>query len=197
MPADFEKQSYWRERFATETQFEWLSSSATFMALIEPQLSRLDKTARIMQLGFGTSDLQNHLRQRGFLDVTNVDFEPLAVERGQQLEREAFGDVRMRYAVGDATQLERPQAEYDLVIDKSTVDAVSCGGENMVLRMAAGVKQSLTDHGTWVSLSYSASRFANGEIPFEVEVLDKVLTPKLQPNEPDVYHWCYLLRPRE
>lgn len=96
--AHYDEQQYWQNRFSTETQFEWLAPSVAFMEILEPHLQRLTPSSRILHLGFGTSDLQNHLRARGFLDVTNVDYEPLAIERGMQHEQAAFGDIVMKYA---------------------------------------------------------------------------------------------------
>ncbi|KAJ4238474.1 hypothetical protein NW757_013021 [Fusarium falciforme] len=174
MPADFDKQSYWHKRFASEKAFEWLVKSADFMPLVEPVLERLDPaTARILHIGFGTSDLQNHFRARGFRNLLNVDYEPLAIDRGRELETQAFGDVQMRYEVQDATQLDLKE-KFDLIVDKSTVDAISCAGETPLRRMAAGIRNCLADGG----------------------VLAKVPTPKLLPHDPDLYYWCYLLRPK-
>lgn len=199
MPSDFEKQSYWHDRFASETSFEWLLSSQDFLPLIEPVLSRLDpSSARVLHLGFGTSDLQNHLRRRGFAHVLNVDYEPLAVARGRDLEKEAFGDVQMRYEVHDATQMNFTAEDvFDLVLDKSAVDAVSCAGEDPLRRMAARVRECVAGpDAVWLSLSYSACRFDVEGLPFDVELLAKVPTPKLKSEEPDVYYYCYLLRPK-
>ncbi|KAF5255102.1 hypothetical protein FANTH_157 [Fusarium anthophilum] len=196
MASDFEKQSYWHKRFSSEKAFEWLLPSADFMPLLKPVLDRLDPaTARILHIGFGTSDLQNHFRSRGFRDILNVDYEPLAIDRGRDLEEQAFGDIQMRYDVQDATQLDLCE-KFDLIVDKSTVDAISCGGEMALRRMAAGIKRCLADGGVWISFSYSAYRFDLDDFPFDVEVLAKVLTQKTLPNDPDIYHWCYLLRPK-
>ncbi|KAI1458928.1 S-adenosyl-L-methionine-dependent methyltransferase [Annulohypoxylon moriforme] len=202
MPADFEKQSYWHERFKSETSFEWLTSSESFMDIIAPHLSKIshrETQPRILHLGFGTSDLQNHFRASGYTDVTNVDYEPLAIERGRQLEEAAFGEVRLKYVVADATQLgsDLPRDQrFDVVIDKSTVDAVSCGGTTTLLRMASGIRRYLAEGGIWISLSYSSNRFDVKDLPFDVEVIAKILTPKFKESEPEVYHHCYLLRPR-
>ncbi|KAM0348629.1 hypothetical protein ACHAPU_004064 [Fusarium lateritium] len=196
MVADFEKQSYWHQRFSTEKAFEWLLTSVDFMPLIQPVLDRLDPdTARILHIGFGTSDLQNHFRSREFRHVLNVDYEPLAVERGRTLERQAFGDVQMRYHVQDATQLDLGE-KFDLIIDKSTVDAISCGGETPLRRMISGIQNCLAHGGVWISLSFSEFRFDLDDLPFDVQVLDKVPTAKMRPSDPDIYHWCYLLRPK-
>ncbi|KAI0196769.1 hypothetical protein EV127DRAFT_417607 [Xylaria flabelliformis] len=40
---------------------------------------------------------------------------------------------------------------FGLVVDKSTVDAVSCGGEAAVLEMASGVRECLAPEGLWGS----------------------------------------------
>ncbi|KAI0848560.1 S-adenosyl-L-methionine-dependent methyltransferase [Daldinia vernicosa] len=203
MPADFEKQSYWHERFSSETSFEWLASSQSFMSIIEPYLSTfshtVENTPRILHLGSGTSDLQNCFRSRGYLDVTNVDYEPLAIERGRQLEQVAFDDVRMKYIVADVTQLAcdfLQDQKFDIVVDKSTVDAVSCGGTAAFSRMASWVKKYLADSGIWISLSYSSVRFNIEQLPFDVEVIAKTPTPKLKESDPEIYYYCYLLRPK-
>lgn len=196
MPAGFDKQEYWHHRFTTETSFEWLVTSEVFMTILEPYLDKLRMSSKILQIGFGTSDLHNHLRARGFQHVLNIDYEPLAVQRGQALEREVFGDVQMRYAVADATQLDLADS-FDLVVDKSTVDAVSCGGEQAFLRMVRGIRKCISPSGFWISLSYSSSRFDVENLPFTVETVARIPTPKLKSTDPDIFHHCYLMRQKE
>ncbi|KAI1115416.1 S-adenosyl-L-methionine-dependent methyltransferase [Nemania sp. NC0429] len=198
-PPDYEKQSYWNERFASETAFEWLVPSATFVELIKPYLSVSDKSQRILNLGSGTSDLHTHFRSHGYCDVTSVDFGPRALDRGREMEEKAFGDTKTHYAVADVTKLGhdlgRPNA-FDLVVDKSTADSVSCGGDDAMRDMAQGVRECLAAGGVWISLSYSAVRFELEDLPFEVQVIEKILTPKARPMDPDIFYWCYLLRPK-
>ncbi|KAL2256779.1 hypothetical protein VTK26DRAFT_1140 [Humicola hyalothermophila] len=195
MPTDFEEQSYWHERFKSETSFEWLAPSSVFMDVLRPRLQHLPKSARILQVGPGTSDLHNHLRNEGFVRVTNVDYEPLAIQRGQQLEEDVFGDVQMEYLVGDATRLDLDE-KYQVVIDKSTADAVSCRGSDAVVAMAEGIYRCLERGGFWVSLSFSQSRFEHVRSMFDVEVIGKLATPKARPNDPDIFYYYYLLRPQ-
>lgn len=198
MVADFEKQSYWHDRFAKETSFEWLTPSATFMSFIEPYLWP-SRAQRILHMGFGTSDLHNRFRERGYKDLTNIDYEPRAIDHGQQTEKKCFGDVQMKYAVADVTKLYTdlpPPRVFDLMVDKGTADAVCCGGETAFLDMAHNVRKCLAAEGVWISLSYSAARFDVDNLPFEVQVIGKILTPKARVSDPDVYYWCYLLRPR-
>ncbi|KAK0624546.1 S-adenosyl-L-methionine-dependent methyltransferase [Bombardia bombarda] len=195
MPPDFEKQGYWHARFEMEKSFEWLVPSHVFMAILDPYLQKQARSARLLHLGFGTSNLQTHLRSAGFENVTNVDYEPLAIEHGRQHEEDAFGDVRMRYLVADATQLDLPD-RYDVVIDKCAADAISCSGDEAVLAIAAAIDKCLADGGIWISLSYSAVRYQLKDLACDVEVVDKIPTPKQRENDPEIYYYCYLLRPR-
>lgn len=116
-----------------------MAPSAALIKIIEPYLRHLSPSARILHLGSGTSDLHNHLRARGFIDVLNVDYEPLAIDRGQQLEQQRFGSVKTGYLVANATRLELLQ-KYQLVIDKSTVDAVACGEDGVLISMGKAVR---------------------------------------------------------
>lgn len=204
MPSDFEDPLYWRKRFQSETAFDWLTTSSTFIHILTPYLERLDpQTSEMLHLGSGTSDLHNHLRRRGFLNVTNVDYEPLALERGRQLESKAFGDVKTRYRVADVTKLEPPSdsaPKCQLVIDKSTADAVSCGGDEAVIAMAERIHGCLDkESGVWISMSYSDSRFDVERVKelFDVGVISTVPIPKRLESDPDISHWCYSLSPKE
>lgn len=199
MVIEFDKQSYWSDRFANESSFEWLVSSDTFMAILEPYLEQLPPSAQILNVGSGTSHLHSYLRGRGFKGVTNLDYEPLAADRGTQLEKEAFGDVALSYLVADATQLESIQdhhGKYHLVVDKSTCDAIACAGNESMLRMAQGIKQCLMQGGLWIALSLSAQRFDVPGLPFDVCVIAQIPTPKVRPTDPDIFHWCYELSPK-
>lgn len=192
---DFHEKAYWKSRFDGETAFEWLVPSGDFFdQVIRHQIG---PQTRVLHLGFGTSDLQNHIRSAGCEDVLNIDFEPTAITRGQDLEMRQFGDVRMSYAVADATDLPAEfDGQFDLVVDKSTADAVSCGGDAALLAMAASVRRALTPTGRWLCCSYSATRFDGlPDLAFDVRLVHRFHLPKARPTDPDLFHACYLLVP--
>ncbi|KAL2270729.1 hypothetical protein VTJ83DRAFT_100 [Remersonia thermophila] len=184
---------------------------------------------RILHLGSGTSDLHSHLRARGFERVTNVDYAPQALVRGRDLERARFGDVRTKYAVADLTRSSRSLEEdlaaadaeeeaaaaggggagggdgwkmagrYDAALDKSTADAIACGGDGALRVLAENVWRCLSAEGRggfWISLSYSATRFDDVRDLFEVQVVRKIPTAKAKPTDPDIFYYGYLLRPK-
>ncbi|KAI1164120.1 hypothetical protein F5B18DRAFT_617068 [Nemania serpens] len=168
------------------------------MPLIAPYLS--GSSQKILNLGSGTSDLHTHFRACGYYSVTSVDYEPRALDRGREIEKNAFGDTQMYYAVADVTRLGDDFGRlnaFDLVVDKSTTDAVSCGGEAALRDMVLSVRNCLVADGVWISLSCSARRFELEDLPFEVQVIGKIPTPKARAMDPDIFYWCYLLRPRQ
>jgi len=189
---NFDKQEYWHARFESESEFEWLVSPATLLAVLEPYLPD-DKAAPILHLGFGTSGLQNELRARGFENVVNVDYEPRAVQRGRAREEERFGDVRMEYVVADVTDF-RTERRFTLVVDKGTVDAVACGGEEALVKMGCCVEQCLGKGGVWISVSYSERRFEVHTLPLECKVVRRFPTRKLKAMDPDIHYFCYALQ---
>ncbi|KAM7211983.1 hypothetical protein V8F06_012653 [Rhypophila decipiens] len=186
MPPEYQSKDYWHARFGHETSFEWLVPSADFLQILDPFLAQLPTTARILQLGCGTSDIHCLLRQRGYQHITNMDYEPLAIGRSRDIERKMFGDSVMSYVT-----------RFDLVIDKYTADAVACTGSAPVISMTKAVKRCLAEDGMWFSLSFSAYRYDHGGMPFSVQVINKIQTPKVKETDPDIFHYCYLLRPMQ
>ncbi|KAK3689526.1 hypothetical protein B0T22DRAFT_441004 [Podospora appendiculata] len=183
MAADIDKQSYWHKRFSTEVSFEWLVPSAAFMPILNPYLAQLPSSGPILHLGIGTSDLHTHIRKRGFENLANIDYEQLAIDRGRQLEQDAFGDLDLGST-----------AQYDLVVDKSTADAIACSGDEAVAAMVQGIAKCLAEGGLWVSLSYSALRYEIPGLPFDVEVVSRIPLSKARETDPEIYYYCYLLR---
>ncbi len=57
--------------------------------------------------------------------MTNIDFEPLAIQKSQAMEHLAFGDIRNQYRVANILDLDL-DSKFDLVLDKSTADAIAC-----------------------------------------------------------------------
>ncbi|KAK0732352.1 hypothetical protein B0T21DRAFT_412532 [Apiosordaria backusii] len=117
-----------------------------------------------------------------------MDYEPLALERGKEMEKNEFGDVSMGYQVQDVTM------PFEMAQEQRK-------NEN-VIKMVERIYDVLDkEEGVWVSLSFSDSRFEMDsprvQELFEVTVLTKVATvPKRLESDPDIWHWCWLLRPK-
>lgn len=152
-PPDYESQEYWENRFKTETHFEWLGDGhGTIIPALRAHLLSQPKTNNLpplcLHIGAGVSTLHNDILQeyhsvfKKTFDkpvIVNTDFASEAVKRGNQVEQSRGPEVSWEQA--DLLQwkdmlalkekvLSREGRKFDLVVDKSTTDAVTCG-ENM------------------------------------------------------------------
>jgi hypothetical protein len=204
---------YWDKRFQSEDQFEWLLDYST----LEPYLvdainqrhgkaSRSDDSLQLLHIGCGSSNLSTQLRSLVPSPqlIHNVDYSRVAVERGQQRERDEMitkgsqdNSIHSRWStldlldvgqISDFSLHRDGNRRYDIILDKSTSDAISCAPD-IEVSIPYNIKESskkcngpnqiqmkarvhplyilavhlafLAAHGCrWVVLSYSNARFS-------------------------------------
>ncbi|KAI0375143.1 hypothetical protein BV20DRAFT_960217 [Pilatotrama ljubarskyi] len=217
MPPDYELQSYWKQRFIDEKHFEWLGDGKDTVLphvrafLLESGSSDSQGSrppVRLLHIGAGTSSLSERLRELYIgmygddvdeRSIVNTDFAENLVARKQAGEetRRAVGGQRrgMRWKCVDAMRwdglenlLEEEPAPFDLVVDKSTSDAISCGEDVSYGHADRGLHPAFDEYlkthgnhgitfspvevlaihlsslvrpgGLWVALTFSSDRFA-------------------------------------
>ena len=218
MPPDYELQSYWHTRFEKERHFEWLGNGAdTILPHVRTYLcdsqtsarSSPTQPARLLHIGAGTSSLPERIREL-YHDVygaevderaiVHTDFAANLVARQQEKEAAlAVGGPRkgMRWICADAMKwgelhaaldMDGEHITFDLVVDKSTSDAISCGDDVSYSSPDPGLHPAINKYlathegrtmtfvpvevlavhlaslvrpgGLWVALSYSSNRFS-------------------------------------
>lgn len=215
MPPDYELQSYWNARFQNELHFEWLGDgSDTILPHLRSYLQDPcvpSRPARLLHIGAGTSSLSERIRelyrnvygpQVDERAIVNVDFAENLVAREREKEAmRAVGGLGtgMRWVCADALKWRELEAAldlgeegqgrtFDLVVDKSTSDAISCAEDVSYLSPSAGFHRVLEEiraaqtsqklsippvellavhlasltrpGGLWVALTFSSNRFA-------------------------------------
>lgn len=217
MPPDYELQSYWRKRFDDERHFEWLGDGKdtilphVWAFLLNNQRSAFDPEsatpARLLHIGAGTSTLSERLREL-YVDVygdgvnerriVNADFVEELVTRQREAEAARAHDLGtgMQWVCADALHwsdlhrlVEADGGLFDLVVEKSTSDAISCGEDIAYdqASAAADLHPAFSEHlkthpeqaitlspvevlaihlaslvrpgGLWVALTFSSNRF--------------------------------------
>ncbi|KAI0669756.1 hypothetical protein C8Q78DRAFT_1079683 [Trametes maxima] len=210
MPPDYELQTYWNKRFEDEKHFEWLGDGKdTILPHVRAHILGLRPSAspaRLLHLGAGTSSLSERLRELYLSvygenmregDIVNTDFARNLVERKREAEARRIAEKAgkgMQWVCADALNwsdlevLARPNDDlFDLVVEKSTSDAISCGEDvsyedanaglhpdiNQYLKTHQGHKITLSPveilaihlsslvrpGGLWVALTFSSDRF--------------------------------------
>lgn len=124
---------YWDKRYQNEmgSTYDWLGGYEKFQEYIENATMNLTepKTARILDLGCGNARLAEELYDNGFQEITGLDISDVAIE--SMRVRNAEERPEIQWVVGDAFALPFEDESFDLVIDKSTTDAVSCDKEHI------------------------------------------------------------------
>eukprot|EP01096_Ripella_sp_DP13-Kostka_P018224 TRINITY_DN9785_c0_g1_i1.p1 TRINITY_DN9785_c0_g1~~TRINITY_DN9785_c0_g1_i1.p1 ORF type:complete len:228 (+),score=84.72 TRINITY_DN9785_c0_g1_i1:101-784(+) len=161
---EYASKAYWEKRFGTENAFEWLQGfdaiSGPLTGLLEEKSTEAGKTReqlRILVIGCGTSSLSASLYDVGWKSITNVDFSEVLIEK----MRETHAQERplMRWIAADCRDMNSIESgSFDVVLDKATLDAISCGGEEAVRRTTDEVWRVLEAGGLFLLLSYSRFR---------------------------------------
>jgi hypothetical protein len=234
MPPDFSSSEYWSNRFTKETSFEWLSESDVILPLILEVIAEVVKSRsttrgesssigdagpsthgplKVLHLGCGTSNLGSQLQHT--LDqedgpeypvqVIDADYvaSTITTERSVPLIQM---NVLDREALHRRTEEQCGDAGWDLILDKSTADAISCGPNVEVSTIKPGLESKefndlevvrpmaamcsnlacVTRPGSrWMSISYSSSRFEDLDqftaIPWKV-LAKRPLTIQAEPG---------------
>jgi hypothetical protein len=215
MPPEYADESFWDKRFTKERRFEWLGSGDPLLSHIRSHLEDRKRASDnllhlplTLHIGAGTSllsegiiDLYEDLGFAGDVAVLNTDFAAEAVAnvertaaparssglRSVWIKMDALSWTDNLSLAGRFGEWGDGAQTFDVVVDKSTSDAISCG-HDLVFRRGAGGKdehpaiasvvsaqgevvleplQLLALHlaaivrprGIWVVLSYSADRF--------------------------------------
>lgn len=95
---------------------------------------------------------------------------------------------------------------FDLIVDKSSTDAVSCGPGNPVRTLARNLAHVVREGGRWVCMSYSSDRFHGGELLgglWDIERVERRAVPEAEDggaeqggfvSRPKVEHGIWVLR---
>ena len=90
---------------------------------LKPSFAEYDLklTDRILMVGCGNSKLSIQMWEAGYKDITNIDISPSVI---QQMKAQF---PQMVWEVMDATAMTYRDGEFDVIIDKGTLDALVSG----------------------------------------------------------------------
>lgn len=181
---DYSSRWYWKDRLLSEDSegFEWLVSSEDILPHIAPIIeeSRIEP-ARVLHFGCGSSTLGADLQRRfgKLVNVYDADYAISETERKFLLQRFTDSGIETpRVLHLDALNSQQmidcsPPGGWNLLVDKSTADAIACGEpiattaqadtgpatHDPIEVLCRNLRRVTSADAAWVSISYSASRF--------------------------------------
>jgi ubiquinone/menaquinone biosynthesis C-methylase UbiE len=113
----------------------------------------LPKSANILNLGCGNSEFSEKLYDDGFINNYNIDICPNVIKYMNERKQNRPGLI---YETMDVRKLTYSDEMFDLVVDKSTIDALLCGEQSFmnVASMTKEISRVLKTGGYYFIISY-------------------------------------------
>ena len=143
---------HWEQVLTSKSESEM---SWTQMATSTPRqligLTGLDKTAAIIDVGGGVSNLVDALISRGFSSISVLDISPKAIEKARsRLKQLARGAT---WIAGDITEVKLSPAHYNIWHDRAVFHFLTNIDQRK--RYVAQLKQALTPTGFVIMATFS------------------------------------------
>lgn len=119
--SEFRSKQYWDDFFKKRgnVAFEWYGD---FDEVAQHLLKSVAKTDNVLVIGCGNSDFSSDFYDKGYQNVTNLDFSELVI---QEMIAKNLSRDKMKWDVGDMTNLSAyPTGSFDVVFDKGALDAL-------------------------------------------------------------------------
>ncbi|KAK5859903.1 hypothetical protein PBY51_021420 [Eleginops maclovinus] len=109
---------YWDERYKTEQCYDWLGGFSKFKHLLEKHVKQEDS---ILILGCGNSSMSGDMYTAGYHSITNIDYSSVCISTMSSRYSSCPG---MTWQQMDVRQLSHPDASFDVILEKATLDAI-------------------------------------------------------------------------
>ncbi|XP_029930542.1 EEF1A lysine methyltransferase 4 [Myripristis murdjan] len=166
MPDDnsrYKDVDYWEERYKTEQCFDWLGDFSKFQHLLEGHMKKDDS---ILVLGCGNSTMSGEMYSAGYRCITNIDYSSVCITNMSARHKDCPG---MSWHQMDMRQLSFPDASFDVVLEKATLDAllvdekdpwkVSAQASCLMHQVLTEVSRVLKPGGRFLSVTFAQPHF--------------------------------------
>lgn len=127
-----------------------------------------------MNLGCGNAEFSEDMYDDGYKNIINIDIASNVID---QMKARNKSRKNMTFEVMDVRDMKFEDNSFDLIIDKSTIDALLCG-ENSYINVAKMLKETqrvLKDDGYYMIISYGkpenrVNHLERAHLDFEVSI---------------------------
>lgn len=199
---------FWKNKYQDEYQtddsywipFEYYVS----WDILQPHLlSYISKAQKVLHVGCGTSTLGIDMSTAGALEVVNIDISESVIDEMKAKEkmiRKKGNPIKWR--VRDILQISEwgKSNEYDVIIDKGTIDTLACAdlASRMIATAFTGISNSLQPNGYFIVISNGDEEIRGVFFDYPVynwRCVEIVKIPK--PLISDTYYYMYVYQKNE
>ncbi|CAG9335385.1 ECE2 [Blepharisma stoltei] len=123
--SEYLNKEYWERRYENEETYDWLLRYPQVKEDISPYITPEDK---ILVLGCGNSKFSEDLYLDGYRNITNIDISQIVIDKMQEKHQDK---PEMRWLVMNMLNMTFNPEEFDVVIDKATMDVLQCDIEDV------------------------------------------------------------------
>lgn len=189
MPGYGSGPQFWDARYLKENKpYDWLQSYEDLKKIFT-QFTKGNKETVILNVGCGSSLLAEEMYDDGYRHIVNIDNAAVCIEQMSKRNKEVRPELE--WIVMDAFAMDFECAKFDLVIDKSTLDAFACGDNSSenVHRFLQGVNRVMKDTGVYLCITFGTPDTRSSyfeKVNFDVHIIKAPV-----PYDNTTFHYVY------
>lgn len=187
--------TYWEERYEEQsgTTFDWLEDYESIKPIIE-ELG-ITKESRILNVGCGNSEFSEKMFDDGFTHNYNIDICQNVIDYMKERNK---GKKGLHFEVMDVCDMKYKEETFDLIVDKSTIDALLCGDHSfmIVAKMTKEISRVLKTGGVYLIISYGQPEnrmihLERDHLAFDIQIYT---IKRQEEGEQEKIHYVYICK---
>jgi ubiquinone/menaquinone biosynthesis C-methylase UbiE len=192
---NYGEKKYWEERYESQKgkTFDWLEDYESIKPIIDNL--GIKKESRILNVGCGNSEFSEKMFDEGYNHNYNIDICQNVIDFMKSRNKDRKG---LHFDVMDVCDMAYKDETFDLVIDKSTIDALLCGDHSfmIVAKMLKEISRVLKTGGYYIIISYGKPEnrmihLERDHLAFEVQIYT---IKRAEEDEQEKIHYVYICK---
>ena len=188
--------TYWEERYDEQngTTFDWLEDYESVKPIIDNL--GIKKESRILNVGCGNSEFSEKMYDEGYTHNYNIDICENVINFMKSRNKDKKG---LHFDVMDVCDMAYKDETFDLIIDKSTIDALLCGDHSfmIVAKMLKEISRVLKTGGYYIIISYGQPEnrmihLERDHLAFDTQIY--TIKRKEEEDESEKIHYVYICK---
>ena len=188
--------NYWEVRYEEQsgTTFDWLEDYESVKPIIDNL--NIKKDSRILNVGCGNSEFSEKMYDEGYVHNYNIDICQNVIDFMKSRNKDKKG---LHFDVMDVCDMAYKDETFDLIIDKSTIDALLCGDHSfmIVAKMLKEISRVLKTGGIYLIVSYGKPEnrmihLERDHLAFDIQIY--TIKRKDDDDDTEKIHYVYICK---